>query len=67
MSVADRSSEREAKHLDWRVRLFGAGAVLAVLGMYYDSAWVIWLAFAILGSGLFLRFLPLGKKDEGDD
>ncbi len=67
MSGTDRSPEREAKHLDWRVRLFGAGAVLGVLGMYYDSPWLTWLAITVLGSGLLLRFLPFGKKDEGDD
>lgn len=66
MSDTDRSTEREAKHLDWRIRLFGAGAVLAVVGMYYDSRWVIWLAITVLGAGFFLRFLPLGRKDEGD-
>ena len=67
MSDTDRPPEAEGKHLDWRLNLFGAGAVLAVLGMYYDSSWVIWLAITILGSGLFLRFLPFGKKEEGDD
>ena len=55
------------KNLDWRISLFGAGAILAVLGMYYDLRWLIWLAITILGSGLFLRFLPSGRGGEGDD
>jgi hypothetical protein len=59
----DRSSEREIKHLEWRVRIFSIGAVIAVFGLYYDNVWVIWAALAVLLTGFLVRFLPTGGEE----
>ena len=45
-----------AGQLEWRVRLFGVGAILAILGMYFDARWMIWIAIAVLVTGFLLRF-----------
>lgn len=58
MVFVDRDPDREVKHLAWRVRLFGAGAILGVLGIYLDARWLIWVAIAVLVVGFFLRFVP---------
>ena len=65
MVFLDRSRARGTDHLEWRIRLMGAGALLAVLGMYFEASWMIWLAIAVLVAGFFLRFLGDGG-DEGD-
>lgn len=59
----DRSRDRPTSYLTWRVRLMGAGAVLALVGMYYDSPWMIWIAIGVLVVGLLMRFLPTGDED----
>lgn len=66
MLFLDRSRDREVRWLEWRVRLFLAGGVIGVVGMYVDASWVVWVAVAVLFSGLALRFLPdVGEADEG--
>lgn len=56
-----------AGHLEWRVRLFGVGAILAILGMYFDARWMIWIAIAVLVTGFLLRFAGRnGEEDEGN-
>ena len=52
--------------LDWRVRLFAVGAGLGLGGLYLESAWLIWAALAVLGGGLFFRFLRK-TRDSGED
>jgi hypothetical protein len=59
----DRDPDREVKHLRWRVRLFGVGAILALVGMYFEVAWMIWSAIGVLVAGFVLRFLP-GFEEE---
>lgn len=66
MAFLKRASDREVRHLEWRIRIFGSGAILAVLGMYFDMSWMIWLAIVVLVLGLGLRFLPgSGGGEEG--
>ena len=65
MLLADRDPDREVRHLRWRVRLFGAGAVVGLVGIYLDASWVVWAAVAILVLGFGLRFLP--EKPEKED
>jgi hypothetical protein len=60
MMRPDRSPEREVKYLEWRVRIFSVGAVIAVFGLYYDNAWIIWAALAVLLTGFLVRFMPQG-------
>ena len=45
-------------HLEWRVRLFGAGAILALVGIWFEARWLINIAIGVLLIGLALRFLP---------
>ena len=44
------------RHLEWRIRLFGAGAILAVVGMATGQRWMVNVAIAVLLVGLILRF-----------
>jgi Flp pilus assembly protein TadB len=58
-------------HLDWKVRIFFAGALIAFIGMILNSSLLVVVAIAVLLVGVFLRFLPgLGRgtrqKDEED-
>jgi hypothetical protein len=54
----DRSRERPVRHLEWRVRLLGVGAILALAGIYFDSSWMVNGAIVILLIGFALRFAP---------
>ncbi|MDZ7780110.1 MAG: hypothetical protein U5R14_09315 [Gemmatimonadota bacterium] len=64
--LLDRS-RRAGRHLEWKVRLFTLGAVLAVVGMALDRGWMIGAAIVVLGLGLTLRFLPGGREIMPDD
>jgi hypothetical protein len=63
-------SRRAGRFLEWKVRLFTLGAVLAVVGMATNQGWMTWLAIAVLVAGMMLRFLPGGveaAEDEGEN
>lgn len=64
----DRRPDRPVRYLEWRVRLFGAGALLGVVGIATDTGWMIWLAIVVLVAGFLLRFLPEKEEEqeEGD-
>ncbi len=64
----DRSSP-ERPHLEWKVRIFLAGAVLGVAGIYLDERWLTGAGIAVLLAGVLLRFLPGGaaERREGGD
>lgn len=65
---ADRSRRGPDPFLDWKVRLFFAGAVAALLGMAFDSRWLVGAAIALLALGFLLRFLGgRGRPDPEDD
>ena len=54
---------REQREVDpglvaWKVRLFAAGAALALAGMGLELRWLVWAGIAALLAGLTLRFLP---------
>jgi fatty acid desaturase len=53
-----RDPEHRAHRLDLRLWLFGAGAVVALIGMYSGQGWIIYLAVALLAIGIIARFLP---------
>jgi hypothetical protein len=57
---------RSAGHLEWRIRLFGVGAIVGLAGMYARIRWMIWIALAVLAVGFLLRFLPARGTDGGD-
>lgn len=53
-----------------KVRLFSAGAALALGGMLLDRSWLIWAAMGVLGVGVVLRFVPHpGRRgaEEGEE
>ncbi len=49
--------------------LFSVGAVVALVGLYFDERWMTGTAIVLLlGGGLSLRFLPSsGDAADGDD
>lgn len=63
--LIDRSRRGPVRHFEWRVRLFGAGAILALAGMYAEQSWMIDVAIAVLLLGVLLRFLP-GQREDGE-
>lgn len=54
----DRNRSRPVRHLAWRVRLMGVGAVLGLAGIYLDSTWMLNAAIGVLVVGFALRFVP---------
>jgi hypothetical protein len=56
-------------HLDWKVRLFFFGALLALVGIGLDSSLVVGLAIVVLLAGAALRFFPSapGNSEGLDD
>lgn len=64
---ADRSRRGPDPFLRWKVRLFLAGAVVALLGMARDSPWLLGVAVALLGAGFVLRFIPGEGEDEDEE
>ena len=65
-----RGGSAAGRHLEWKVRIFSAGAVLALVGIYLGKSWVTLLAIVVLVAGAGLRFLPAvapDELDEGDD
>lgn len=57
---------RAGRYLEWKVRLFTLGAVLAVVGMALNQSWMTWGAIGVLVAGMMLRFLPGGVEAEGE-
>lgn len=63
----DRDPGRPIRHLEWRVRLLGVGAVLALAGMYFDAGWMVNAAIGVLLISFVLRFLPGADEPVADD
>lgn len=55
-------SRQAGRWLEWKVRIFTAGAILAVVGMYLDERWMTGAAIVVLLGGFFIRFLPGGEE-----
>jgi hypothetical protein len=53
-----RSAPTDARFLEWKVRLFTIGAVLALAGMYLELGWMVGVAIGFLVAGFALRFVP---------
>ena len=69
MTFMARSPKLSRSHLEWRVRLFGMGAILAVVGMGAQQPWLINVAIAVLGVGFLLGLLARRgiARVEGED
>ena len=66
----DRGPNRPVRHLEWRVRLLGIGAVLALAGMTLERGWLVNVALAVLVAGFVLRFVGRARdadESNGDD
>ncbi len=57
-------SRRAGRYLEWKVRIFAAGAILALGGMYLNQRWLVGVAILVLAAGMALRFLPAGGEPE---
>jgi hypothetical protein len=60
-------SRRAGRHLVWKVRLFSAGAVLALAGIFLDDRWITGVAIVVLTAGMALRFLPGDEAEESGE
>jgi hypothetical protein len=60
-------SRRAGRHLGWKVRLFSAGAVLALAGIFLNDRWITGVAIVVLTAGMALRFLPVGRDEESEE
>ncbi len=73
MSLFLDRNRRAGPYLEWKVRIFAAGAVLGLAGILMDEAWLRMAAIVVLAGGILLRFLPdgtadaTGKYEEDDD
>lgn len=65
--------KRGGTYLQWRARLLGIGAVLALVGIATGREWVINVAIGVLVLGFGLRFLEgrdvpeEAEEDEEED
>ncbi|MGY8798871.1 MAG: hypothetical protein ACKVG4_08835 [Longimicrobiales bacterium] len=66
-----KPSNRPGRFLEWKVRIFGGGAVLALVGMYLGERWMTGLAILVLLTGLVIRVVlernPSGSLCADDD
>ncbi len=60
-----RDTRGPGPYLEWRVRLLGAGAILALAGIWADVGWLVNVAIAFLLVGFLLRFVG-GRSDAPD-
>jgi hypothetical protein len=67
MSLLLDRRPRSNRHLIWKIRLFSAAAVIALVGMYLDNPYVTGVALFLLILGMMLRLLPDRKQDSGPD
>ena len=63
----DPPRSRAARHLEWKVRIFGAGALIAVVGMATGQRWLVNVAIAVLVVGVGLRFLDRREEPTEDE
>lgn len=58
-------------HLDWKIRLFFFGALLAFIGIGVGEPLLVYVAIGVLLVGVLIRFLPGGDENSsqpgGDD
>ena len=65
-----RARKPSRSHLEWRIRTFGIGAILAVVGMGAEQPWLINVAIGVLGMGFALGMLArrgIPHEEEGGE
>jgi hypothetical protein len=69
--IITKRSNRRGRFLEWKVRIFGVGAVLALVGMYLGERWMTGFAIVVLLAGLVIRVVlernPSGSLYADDD
>jgi hypothetical protein len=65
--IPSRRRDRPVRHLQWRMRTFALGAVLALFGMSRGIDWLVDVAIGVLVLGFLLRFLPEADEDGPDE
>ncbi len=50
------SGPRAVRFLEWRLRIFGAGAVLGLAGIFLDISWLVTAALVVLIGGVAMRY-----------
>ena len=53
--------------LEWRVRIFGVGAVLGLAGIFLDESWLVTAALVVLFGGVALKFIPDEDSHEDEE
>ena len=66
MIFARRGGEA-SPHLEWRIRLFGVGAILAMVGIWAEQRWLVNGALVVLVLGFALRFPKPARDGTGED
>lgn len=61
-----RDGSGRGPYLEWRVRLMGAGAIVALLGIWADATWLVNVAIVFLLTGFALRFAG-SDTENGED
>lgn len=60
--------EPSPHYLEWRIRIFGAGAIIGLGGIWADQRWLVNVAIGVLAVGMLLRALrQRGTSAEGED
>ena len=53
-----RTRQGKASFLTRRIRLFAAGAVLGLAGIFLGAAWLVTAALVVLLAGVVVRYTP---------
>jgi len=62
-----RSGPIGARVLEWKVRFFGVGAVLGLVGIFLEVGWLVTIALVVLLlAGLGLRFFTADAQEDED-
>lgn len=61
----NRSSDRPVRHLEWRVRLFGVAAILAIAGIGAEIGWLVNLAIVVLAGTMLLGWVGRARAERG--
>ncbi|MEJ2503349.1 MAG: hypothetical protein P8177_08560 [Gemmatimonadota bacterium] len=62
-----RGVSENDRFLQAKLWIFGAGAIVALIGMGLQNDWLIGIAGLILAAGIALRFLEGSSSKEKDD
>ena len=55
MTPDDRPDAPVRHHLEWRIRIFGAVAIIGLVGMWTDQRWLVNTAIGVGALGVLLR------------